>query len=144
MCESLQTGTDNPDLLILNKQSRMKHGCWIPVNWYHGINFEWLLITFVRRWLIWVKWHVNLVRRVLKLALQLPVQSVPITTKVVSSNPVHGKVYSIQHYVIKFISDLQQISGFLWACTAFNVLYRNHYNIQLIQAFGMHCFLCII
>ena len=35
-----------------------------------------------------------------KLELQLPVQSVPITTKVVSSNPVHGEVYSIQHYVI--------------------------------------------
>ena len=33
--------------------------------------------------------------------LQLPVQSVPITTKVVSSNPVHGEVYSMQHYVIK-------------------------------------------
>ena len=27
-------------------------------------------------------------------------QSVPITTKVVSSNPVHCEVYSIQHYVI--------------------------------------------
>jgi len=26
--------------------------------------------------------------------------------KVVSSNPVHGEVYSIQHYVIKFVSDL--------------------------------------
>jgi hypothetical protein len=25
---------------------------------------------------------------------------VPITTKVVSSNPAHGEVYSIQHYVI--------------------------------------------
>jgi hypothetical protein len=31
----------------------------------------------------------------------LPVQSVPIITKVVSSNPTHGEVYSIQHYVIK-------------------------------------------
>jgi hypothetical protein len=41
------------------------------------------------------------------------VQSVPITTKVVSSNPVHGEVYSIQHYVIKFVSDLRQIGGFL-------------------------------
>ena len=40
------------------------------------------------------------------------VQSVPITTKVVSSNPVHGEVYSIQHYVIKFDSDLQQVGGF--------------------------------
>ena len=47
--------------------------------------------------------------------LQLPVQSVPIaiTTNVVSSNPVHGEVYPIQHYVMKFIGDLQQISGFL-------------------------------
>ena len=45
--------------------------------------------------------------------LQLPVQSVPITTKVVSSNPVHGEVYSIEHDVIKFISDLQQVDGFL-------------------------------
>jgi len=28
-------------------------------------------------------------------------QSVPITTKVVNSNPVHGDVYLMQHYVIK-------------------------------------------
>jgi hypothetical protein len=34
-------------------------------------------------------------------------QSVPITTKVVSSKPVHDEVYSMQHYVIKLIvSDL--------------------------------------
>ena len=45
--------------------------------------------------------------------LQLPVQSVHITTKVVSLNPAHGEVYSIQHYVIKFISDLWQVGGFL-------------------------------
>jgi hypothetical protein len=31
----------------------------------------------------------------------------------VSSNPVHGEVYSIQHYVIKFVSDLWQVGGFL-------------------------------
>ena len=36
-----------------------------------------------------------------------------ITTKVVSSNPVHGEVYSIQHYVIKFVSNLRQVGGFL-------------------------------
>ena len=40
------------------------------------------------------------------LDLQLPMQSVPITTNVMSSNPVH-----IQHYVIKFVSDLRQISS---------------------------------
>ena len=33
-------------------------------------------------------------------------QSVPITTKVMSLNPAHGEVYSIQLYVIKFVSDL--------------------------------------
>jgi hypothetical protein len=42
-----------------------------------------------------------------------PVQSVPFTTNVVSSNPTYGKVYSIQHYLIKFVSDLQQFGGFL-------------------------------
>ena len=38
-----------------------------------------------------------------KLDLQLPMQSVPITTKVVSS----------KHYVIKFVSDLRQVGDFL-------------------------------
>ena len=31
-----------------------------------------------------------------------------ITTKAVSSNPVHGEVYLIQHYVMKCVSDLRQ------------------------------------
>jgi len=48
-----------------------------------------------------------------ELDLQLPVQSVPITTKVVSSNPTHDEVYSMQVYVIKFVSDLPQVCGFL-------------------------------
>ena len=47
------------------------------------------------------------------LDLQLPVQSVPFTTRVVKSNPVHGEVYSIQHYVIKFISDLRQVGAWV-------------------------------
>ena len=36
------------------------------------------------------------------------VQSVPIITKVMSSNPVHHEVYSIQHYVMKFVSNLRE------------------------------------
>jgi hypothetical protein len=32
----------------------------------------------------------------------------------VSSNPIHGEVYSIKHYVIKFVSNLWQVGGFLW------------------------------
>ena len=47
-----------------------------------------------------------------QLDLLLPVQTA-ITTKVVSSNSIHGEVYSIQHDVIKFISNLHQIGGFL-------------------------------
>jgi len=37
--------------------------------------------------------------------LQLLMQSVPITI-----NVVHSK----QHYMIKFVGDLQQVGGFLW------------------------------
>jgi hypothetical protein len=40
----------------------------------------------------------------------LPIQSVPITTDVVSSNHAHGEVYSIQHYVIKFINHRSVVS----------------------------------
>ena len=37
----------------------------------------------------------------------------PITSKVASWNPADGEVCSIQHYVIKFVSDLQQVCRFL-------------------------------
>ena len=46
-----------------------------------------------------------------QLDLQLPMQSVPITTLFFISNPAHGEVYSIQLYVINFFSDLRQIDG---------------------------------
>jgi putative component of membrane protein insertase Oxa1/YidC/SpoIIIJ protein YidD len=41
---------------------------------------------------------------VLQLVLQL--------SNVVNSNPAHGKVYSIHHYVTKCVSDLRQVGGF--------------------------------
>jgi hypothetical protein len=41
-----------------------------------------------------------------QLNLQLSIQSLSITTKVVISNPFHGEVYLMQHYMIKFASDL--------------------------------------
>jgi hypothetical protein len=47
------------------------------------------------------------------LDLQPPVQSVSINTKVVSSNLVNGEMYSIYHDVIKFVSGLRQVDGFL-------------------------------
>jgi hypothetical protein len=37
-----------------------------------------------------------------------------ITTKAVSLNLAHGEIYSIQHYVVNFVSDLRQVSGFIW------------------------------
>ena len=37
-----------------------------------------------------------------------------ITTNVVSLNPFHGELYSIQHYVIKFVGDMWKFCGFLW------------------------------
>ena len=40
------------------------------------------------------------------LDLQLPVQAVPSTANFMGSNPVYGEMYSIQHYVIKFVGDL--------------------------------------
>jgi hypothetical protein len=43
----------------------------------------------------------------------LPMQSVPFTIDAVSSNFRSGRV--VQHYVIKFVSDLRQIDGFLRA-----------------------------
>ena len=36
------------------------------------------------------------------------------TTKVVSYNSAHGEVYSIQHYVLKFVIDLRQVGGFVY------------------------------
>jgi hypothetical protein len=46
------------------------------------------------------------------LDLQPPMQSVPITTNV-EFEPRWGEVYSIHHYVIKFVGDLRQVGGFL-------------------------------
>jgi len=40
------------------------------------------------------------------------VQPLPITTKGVNLNPADSELYSMQHYVIKFVSDLRQIGLF--------------------------------
>jgi len=98
---------------------------YIDISWtkdrFERPGRHWIII-----WCSSVKVHVVLRGRFFKqlgtfvvvivwyLILQIPVQSLSITTKVVSSNPVHGDVYSIQHYVIKFVSDLRQVGGFLW------------------------------
>jgi hypothetical protein len=57
-------------------------------------------------------------------------QSVTINTKAVSSNATTGKVYySIQLYVIKFVSDLWQVSGFLQILLVSTTNKTDHHNI---------------
>ena len=86
-----------------------------------------------------------------QLDLQLHVQlTVPITTKVVSSNPIHGEVYSLQHYVIKLVSDLRQVCGFLRVHTVSSTNKIDRHNITEIllkvalntkdYQFGICCF----
>jgi hypothetical protein len=52
-----------------------------------------------------------------------------ITTKVVSSNSSHGEVYSIQHYVIKFVSDLRQLGVFLRVLRVFSTNKTDRHDI---------------
>ena len=40
-----------------------------------------------------------------------------------------GEVYLIQHYVIKFVSDLRQVSGFHWFRSPINCRPRYNWNI---------------
>ena len=56
-----------------------------------------------------------------------------------SSNPVHGEMYSIQHYVIKFVSDLRQVvvfsgySGFHHQCN-----WPLRYNLTIVESGVKH------
>jgi hypothetical protein len=41
-------------------------------------------------------------------------QSVPITTNIGEFESSSSEMYLIQHYVIKFVSNMRQVCGFLW------------------------------
>ena len=56
-------------------------------------------------------------------------QSVPITTNVVSSSPVHVEVYSIQRYVIKFVSGLRQVGVFFPGIPVFSTNKTDRHQI---------------
>jgi hypothetical protein len=51
------------------------------------------------------------------------------STTVVSSNTADGEMYSILHYVTKFVSDMRQIGSFL-------VVYRFHSPIKLMPRYN--------
>ena len=69
------------------------------------VEYEHLLLSLhVETVVVVIVWYLD---------LQIYVQSVPITTKVVNSNPADVEVYLIQHYVIEFVSVLRQVGVFL-------------------------------
>ena len=59
--------------------------------------------------------------------------SVPITTNSVSSKSAYGDVYSKQHYMIKFVSDLRQAGGFLGGNPVFSTNETDRHDITEIM-----------
>ena len=57
------------------------------------------------------------------------IQTVPIATNVVSLNSTHGKVYSMQNYVIHFASDIRQIGGVLQVILFPQLIKTDHHNM---------------
>ena len=64
------------------------------------------------------------------LDLQLPMQSVPITTDVVGLTPAQGLCDKPMWYnVIKFISDLRQVGDFLFSTPVSSTNETDHHDI---------------
>jgi hypothetical protein len=92
----------SPPLNLVMTHWLNNHWRWWKVNIQLKRNLEYL-----RKQQIWRKVvHLNHAHG--------KVYLIQIWHKVVHSNHAHGEVYLIQHYVIKCVSDLQQVSGFLW------------------------------
>ena len=83
----------------------------------------------------WYPGHVLISIYVLTFVIRRGRERMPvgfITTpaiKVANSNPAHGEMYSIQHYVIQFISDLWQVSGIFGVFRFPRPIKRYSYNI---------------
>ena len=50
-----------------------------------------------------------------------------------SSKSIHGEVYSMQHYVIKFVSDLRQVGGYLRV-----LRFPPRYNLNIVESGAKH------
>ena len=57
------------------------------------------------------------------------IQTVPIATNVVSLNSAHGKVYSMQNYVINFASDIRQVGGVLQVLLFPTLIETDHHDM---------------
>jgi hypothetical protein len=70
-------------------------------------------------------------------------QPVPVITKVVNSHPAYGEVYLIQQYVIKSVSDLRQVGGFLrvlWYHPPIKVTAVNFKDILFLISLNIVCY----
>ena len=124
-------------IIFINVQTYMCYfiSCWERINvWQSRANFNKMVYYKLRRkqYLILIGDVVVVI--VWKLDLQLSMQSVYNTTKVVNSNPIHGEVYSIQHYMIKSVSA----AGW-WFCqgtpvTSTNKTVRHVYNWNIVES----------
>ena len=72
------------------------------------------LTTSVHKWTIFYVF-INFYNYLCSFYFLSSVNRITLYTSAVSSNPAHCEVYSIQHYVIKFVIDLRQVGGFLRA-----------------------------
>ena len=52
--------------------------------------------------------------------------------------PVYGEVYSIQHYVIKFVSDLRQVGGFSHGPSVSSTSKIPLYNLNIVESGAKH------
>jgi hypothetical protein len=77
------------------------HSC-LTIQWYAGPLWSWSYSS----------WIYNYCTCVISAGLN------NIASKVVSSNPVHGEVYSIQHYVMKLVCDF-------WCCVSIFSIFIN-------------------
>jgi len=90
-----------------NNRNRTSLICGAPYfnfNWIYAIKIVGFVIPDIMYISLVLFILIAFIDKGIVMDLQLSVQSVPITTKAVSLNRAHGEVYSIQHYVIKFVS----------------------------------------
>jgi hypothetical protein len=82
----------------------------------------WLYIIYISYFLFYHKLYILTIKNLnykkthgLWVFIYIPSEVIHFiyTCTIVSLNPAHDKVYLIQHYVIKFVSDLWQVGGFI-------------------------------
>jgi hypothetical protein len=55
-----------------------------------------------------------------------------------ATNPANGEVYSIQHYVIKFVNDFKQVGGFSPGTPVSSTSWPPRYNWNIVESGVKH------